>query len=92
MRTFLIAGTIVTLAGPAFAQGADCPIPYPVFEFAVPHIDLDSCPARTVAEGVFCRGSIASDALHVFVFDEDGEQCLLQVVSLTEEEILIAPR
>jgi hypothetical protein len=86
MRTFIIAGTIVALAGPALAQTADCPLPYPVFEFAVPHIDLDTCPAEVAAEGAFCRASIANDALHVFVFAEDGEQCLRDVVSLTEED------
>jgi hypothetical protein len=92
MRTFLVAGTIVTLAGPALAQTADCPFPYPVFEFAVPHIDLDTCPVQVAAEGAFCRGSIANDSLHVFVFDDEGEQCLRQVVSLTEEEFAIVPR
>lgn len=92
MRSFLIAGTILSLGGPALTETVDCPFPYPVFEFAVPHIDLDDCPAQVEGNGAFCRASIAGDALHVFVFDEAGAQCLRQVVSLSEEDFRIVPR
>lgn len=87
MRSFLIAGTLCTLAVPsvALAQTA-CPLGYPAFEFAVPHLDLETCPSGVPAEGVFCRASIAGDALNVFVFEEEGEQCLTQMVSLSQDQ------
>ena len=88
MRTFLIAGTLCTLTAAAAAQEA-CPLAYPAFEFAVPHIDLDACPDGLAEGPAFCRASIAGDALHIFVFDDDDAQCLAALVSLDEEAFAI---
>jgi hypothetical protein len=73
-----IAAVIATalFAAPALAQPAACPLPYKVFEFAVAHIDLAACP-----KSAFCRATVGGDAVHVFVFAEDGEQCLRSVSS-----------
>jgi hypothetical protein len=68
-------------AAPAFAQPAACPLPYKVFEFAVAHIDLAACPKSIEGKGAFCRATVGGDAVHVFVFAEDGEQCLRSVSS-----------
>jgi hypothetical protein len=54
---------------------------YSVFEFAVPHLDLKDCPVGLARPGAFCRATTANDAVHVFVFAQDGDQCLLAVKS-----------
>jgi hypothetical protein len=72
-------------AGAANAQGA-CPLTYAVFEFAVPHLDLQSCPADLARKDAFCRASAGNDAVHVFVFAEKGEQCLLAAKSYKDGE------
>jgi hypothetical protein len=87
LRSFLVAGTICTIAVPVAAE--DCTLGYPAFEFAVPHVDLETCPAAMAAEDVFCGASIASDALHVFAFAEDGEQCLVALQSFDEDAFTI---
>ncbi len=90
MRSYLIAGAVCTLAGAGAATGQEaCPLAYPAFEFAVPHVDLDACPEGLQEGAVFCRASIASDALHVFVFNDDAKQCLVRLVSLDEEAFAI---
>jgi hypothetical protein len=63
----------------------DCPMNYAAFEFAIPHLDLETCPAALAQEGAFCRASTGNDALHVFVFASDGEQCLLGMRSFDED-------
>jgi len=63
----------------------DCPMTYAAFEFAIPHLDLDTCPAALAQDGAFCRASTGNDALHVFVFASDGDQCLLGMRSFDED-------
>jgi hypothetical protein len=55
----------------------------------VPHLDLDKCPAEFARDGVFCRASVASDQVHVFVFAHAGEQCLLAVKSYREGQFTL---
>lgn len=50
---------------------------YEFFEFAVPHLDLEACPADLAKEGVFCRAGTGHDAAHVFAFSREGDRCLL---------------
>lgn len=78
-RAAVVAALFVT-AGPATAQAA-CPLAYPVFEFAVAHLDLERCPAGLAREKAFCRATTGNDAVHVFVFAAEGDQCLLAVRS-----------
>jgi hypothetical protein len=88
LRRFVMIRTLVAalVLAPALAAAQECPLPYSAFEFAVPHVDLESCPAVAEAPpGAFCRASMANDALHVFVFDGDGEQCLVRLVSVDED-------
>ena len=70
------------------AQSA-CPLSYKIFEFAVPHLDLEKCPKDLARAGAFCRVSTANDAVHVFVFEEKGDQCLLNVKSYSEYQITV---
>lgn len=90
LRSFLVAGTLCTIAVPVTA--ADCALSYPAFEFAVPHVDLETCPEAMATAGVFCRASLAGDALHVFAFAEAGEQCLVALRSFDEDAFTIGFR
>lgn len=90
MRCLVAAGLMTVLAAPAFAQ--DCTLPYSSFEIAVPHVDLEECPGDLGGEGRFCRATLATDHLHVYVFAEDGEQCLEAVQSFGEDEFEISIR
>ncbi len=90
MRCHVVAGLMASLAAPALAQ--DCPLPYSIFEFAVPHVDLEECPGDLGAEDEFCRATLATDHLHVYVFAEDGEQCLREVRSYGDDEFEISIR
>jgi hypothetical protein len=66
------------LAGGAAAQQADCALTYATFEYSVPHTDLEACPpSLEAAEGTFCRGALLTETVTVFVFDEQGDQCLV---------------
>lgn len=83
LKRFRIALYITTFAASQSAAQT-CPMTYPTFEFAVPHLDLQSCPADLKRDSVFCRASAGNDAVHVFVFAEKGDQCLLAVKSYKE--------
>ncbi|TYO85236.1 hypothetical protein [Oceanicella actignis] len=63
--------------GPAYLEGGV--LTYEVFESAVEHADLDSCPAEFDPEAVFCRLTLAADGANVFVFSLEGDQPLLAV-------------
>ena len=73
---------------PAMAQTA-CPLTYKVFEYAVAHLDLPECPSDLAQNGVFCRATAGQDAVHVFVFAQQGEQCLVAVKSYSEYSISV---
>ncbi|MEL6480352.1 MAG: hypothetical protein AAFQ75_02790 [Pseudomonadota bacterium] len=69
------------------AAGQDtspCPMTYAQFEFAIPHLDIDSCPAALSGTERFCRASTSDDQVHVFAFEAEGEQCLIAMTSLDE--------
>lgn len=87
MRRILSATAALALlaAGPAMAQPA-CPLPYAAFEAAVPHIDLETCPASVTQQKVMCRLTINQAQLHLFVFAEDGDQCLISVKTLEPDD------
>jgi hypothetical protein len=59
---------------------------YEAFEFAIPHLYLEKCPADLARENAFCRATTGNDAVHVFVFAQDGTQCLLRMKSYREGE------
>lgn len=80
MRSIALAAALA-FATPALAQQAACPLPYKVFETAVPHLDVETCPASVDGKGAFCRVTLGHDAMHVFAFAESGDQCLRSVTS-----------
>ncbi|CTQ32423.1 hypothetical protein [Jannaschia rubra] len=67
----ILAGTASTLS----AQTAH-ELTYEQFEVAVPHVDLETCPEDLAQDGVFCRGTILHDELHIFVFADEDAQVL----------------
>lgn len=75
--------------GAASAYAA-CNLPYKTFEFAVPHVDIDECPSSMKTQKAFCRASIGGDAIHVFAFEEAGEQCLMGVRSYEKDDYKIS--
>lgn len=64
-----------------------CALNYPFFEAAIPHLDLPACPKDLARPGAFCRVTTANDAVHVFVFEEIGKQCLLAVKSYRDYQL-----
>jgi hypothetical protein len=68
----LLALFIATFAAVQANARSACPLSYKIFEFAVPHLDLEKCPRDVAKAGTFCRVSTANDAVHVFVFEEKG--------------------
>jgi hypothetical protein len=83
----LLALCIASVTAAGATARSVCPLSYKAFEFAVPHLDLEKCPKDLVTAGTFCRLSTANDAVHVFVFEEKGDQCLLSVKSYSEYQI-----
>jgi len=83
---------IAALAGLGFAISAadaqaPCPMNYGVFEIAIPHLDLPECPKDLARPDAFCRVTTANDAVHVFMFEQKGKQCLLAVKSYREYQL-----
>lgn len=80
----------LALASLAFAETKPCVMTYEQFEFAVPHIDMETCPAAQAGDDRFCRAVANSDALHVFAFAPEGAQCLVSVVAYDEDTYAIS--
>ena len=78
----ILALTLATLpALPAIAAESAMPLPYEAFEFAVPHVDLETCPDGVTDVAAFCRATIANDEIHVFAFSDEGENHLVALRS-----------
>ena len=74
----ILLGLLVLLApATGSAQEEGMPLTYEQFEIAVPHVDLETCPADFVAADVFCRATLNLDSIHVFAFADEGEQPLV---------------
>lgn len=54
---------------------------YEMFEHAIEHVDLATCPAEFDVDRMFCRLTLADDRAHVFVFGHDADQPLVAVKS-----------
>ncbi|PVA11474.1 hypothetical protein DC366_00380 [Pelagivirga sediminicola] len=68
-----LAAALALCAAPLFAAGT-AQLTYAQFELAVPHLDLEACPASMAEDGTFCRATLRHDEIHVFSFREDGDQ------------------
>ena len=84
-RLALIGAFVLCASSPALAhEGAT--FAYPDFEVSVPHIDLDECPAGLAAGDVFCRITMNNDALHIYVFEAEGDQHFVSVHTYFDDE------
>ncbi len=93
MKPLLPLTLIATLAGLPAAARDPVAFTYSDFEPAVPHIDLDECPAGLAEGDVFCRITLNNDALHIFVFEAEGEQRFVAVHTFYDDEFdLVFPR
>jgi len=77
-RPLIIATVTALLAFPAWAHDRPA-YTYADFEASVPHIDLEDCPAGLAAGDVFCRITMNNDALHIYVFEAEGDQHFVSV-------------
>ncbi|WP_299612593.1 hypothetical protein [uncultured Tateyamaria sp.] len=55
---------------------------YELFEHAVEHADLETCPTGYDNDAVFCRLTLANEQAHVFVFSHNGDQPLVAIKAL----------
>jgi hypothetical protein len=83
-RPLLIAAAAL-IALPAAAHD-HAAYTYADFEASVPHIDLDTCPEGLAEGDVFCRITMNNDALHIYVFESDGDMSFVSVHSYFEDE------
>lgn len=82
-----LAAALISLPAAAHDHAA---FTYADFEAAVPHIDMDECPAGLAEGDVFCRISMNNDALHIFVFEAEGDQHFVAVHTFYEDEFALS--
>ncbi|WP_319826458.1 hypothetical protein [Thalassovita sp.] len=80
MRIVPSLALAATLATPALAD-EPLALTYEMFEASVLHADIEECPTELASEGRFCRATLYADAIHIFVFSEDGDQPLVDFLS-----------
>lgn len=74
-------------AAPAVAAEAPLPMTYGLFETAIAHTDLDSCPAQLAKEDAFCRATLRHDEIHVFAFSREGDNPLVGFASYSFDDL-----
>jgi len=86
--TPLLAAALV--AAPQLAS-AESPAPmrltYEVFEQAIPHVDLETCPSEIAGDDRFCRAVVHHDAFHVFAFLYDADSPAVAYRSYSTEAL-----
>ncbi len=82
---FPITAAALLLAAPALAHD-HAAFSYTDFEVSIPHIDLETCPEGLAEGDVFCRITMNGDALHIFVFEEEGDRNFVSVHTYYEDE------
>lgn len=74
----LISPALAALvATTAFGETPAMPLTYDIFEGAVAHLDLETCPTGLPQEGSFCRAAILHDTVHVFAFSQAGDSPMI---------------
>ena len=69
----------------ALADGhASCALSYEVYEYSVPHTDLEDCPAVMAGEGQFCRVAVMAEVATIFAFSEETG-CLVAARAFEED-------
>ncbi|TDE35254.1 hypothetical protein E1B25_17770 [Antarcticimicrobium sediminis] len=82
----LSALVLALLALPALAQDPQ-PLTYAMFEAAVPHVDLETCPDSLPQQDSFCRASVKHSEIHVFAFSEYGDSPMIGFASFPADQL-----
>jgi len=86
--TYLFIG-LALAATPALADGHEtCPLTYEVFEYSVPHTDMEECPDAMESEGSFCRLAVVAEVATIFAFSEESG-CIVESKSFDEDQFSI---
>lgn len=83
MKMLVSLALALGLATPALTAGT---YSYNDFEVSVNHIDLEECPDGLADGDVFCRVTMMNDAMHVYVFENEGERLFVSVHTFYEDE------
>jgi hypothetical protein len=75
----------LALASTAVGQDAACPLDYPTYEPAVPHLDMESCPPSMDVSDAYCRVSLSAEIATVYAFS-DEDDCLVGSRAYFEDE------
>lgn len=75
----MIRYTLITtlIAFPITGYGAPAALTYDQFEIAVPHVDLENCPAALAGKDRFCRATLRNEEIHVFAFADSNESPMI---------------
>ena len=81
--------TLIACLASAPALAAETPLPmnYGLFETAVAHTDLNSCPERLAQADTFCRATLRHDEIHVFAFSRTGDNPLVGFASYSFDDL-----
>ena len=90
MKGSLVIGAVAALVTAAPAGFADehadgCALSYETFETAVPHTDLEECPASMQVEDAFCRASVVAEVATIFAFSYE-DSCIIASKSYFDDE------
>lgn len=85
----IVSLVVVAFMGSSAAFASPCPMSYGNFQVAIPHVDVEICPAELAGKERFCRASISMDQVHVYAFDGEGDKCLLAMKSYEEGQFKI---
>lgn len=77
---------LTLLASPALADDP-LPLTYDLFEAAILHTDITECPPELAAPDRFCRATLYMDAFHIFVFQDAGDQPMVDFLSYDASKI-----
>jgi len=91
MKTvYLLIGLATALATTSALadEHETCPLTYEVFEFSVPHTDMEECPDAMESEGSFCRLALVAEVATIFAFSEESG-CIVESKSFDEDQFEI---
>lgn len=86
MMRLSLALLAASLATPTLAE-QPLPFTYDMFEASVLHTDIEACPPELEGPDRFCRATIYMDALHIFVFLDEGDQPLVDFLSYDASQL-----
>lgn len=77
------------ISAPAFAVADDTSLPltYAEFEAAIPHLDLETCPAQLAQDNTFCRVTLNNEEIHVFAFSLDADSPMTGFASFPADDL-----